>query len=1753
MAITVPKTLLDATLRHQVDLSRFQAGVVKDVISLLNDSDKELAALVQKRLGDKSFTAQRLTAMLDETKQLIQEANALAAKQLTGVMQDFAEHEVTWGTGVLDKMVLGQLDIVTPAAERLAAIVTDQPFQGALLNEWFDKLTVDKQLGITQALRLGQTQGESVDQMVRRLIGSAKDYEPGIFGKIRNDTEAVVRTAVNHTSNTAQQMLLKQNEDIMQGWTFCATLDGRTTLICASLSGSKWPVGEGPIPPRHFRCRSFALPLLKTWRELGINVDELPPAKRASIGGPVDASMSFSDWLKTQDVDTQDGILGKARGKLFRDGGLTVDKFADSTGNIYSLQQLKEREAQAFQQVFHGNDPVSSGGGHLGKTIPVTGPKDFSNVLAPELDAKNLQLTTANKKAFERGSKGTAEEDFAMLGVVEPALEKKWKAYKPQIKGKMLKGVELSNAEKKILGEIPKEEYNAFMQLVGNKPAADFPPTGIAAWDDGRKKPGWTPVKTIAQAKAQFKSLGIKNIELESVGTNVVDILDMLGEDYVALRNNFPIIDDLFSKWNLKTLKLDGTPGGIVNAGGGKAKGTYHSLKSKLTMSTGAKNSMTPSPFTPGGWTVHSDFRSTFRHELGHHFHYSMDYPLWKEFSQIYDKDLAAGSISKKLSKYAETNAKEYFAETFSVYTNPQYQLGTLPDHLEKYMKMVVGESQAMTLAAKKLAEEMLLKKAAQEAAEKAAADAAAKAAFDKKWKAYKPQIKGKLTKGQSLTAAETKILGELPQEEYDGFMAAVQQAQVKAIDKNALSEMTVKLLKGELLSEQDMLLYSKQMGLLPAEEVSAIGSKAQAAFKAWQEAQAALAQAAKEKAEAAAAKMADEAFLKKWKAYKPQIKGKLVKGIDLTAAETKILGELSESEYDAFMALVNEAKAKVINLPTPPPVGTATATAKPIIPTDSATLRIDDFKKVGGKLGSNEGGTYVNKLTGEQFYIKMPDDIAKAQNEVMATELYKLAGIEHADIRLIDLGSGKWGVASKWIDGLAEDAAALRAGKVAGVYEGYGVDAWLANWDVVGLGYDNMKVLNGVKAIRVDPGGALFYRAQGALKPFGEEVLELKTLLDEGVNPQSAAVFKGMTKAQRDDAIRRVLRIKEADIRATVEKHGALWPAERRKELINILLARQKYIAKQFPELVEKPALSGGKTVVTAADFDTIKKARGNGAAIRIDYDQIEDQQILFHTERLSNGQDGLVGTFKIRESGDKILQRFIADAKGIEAGPQKEYLIKGLSEELNDSVHQYVLDTLKGVGAQINSAGIIRDKDIERARKALQALDNAWDTIKAANGSIPDAWEKHYAPWAGWLYQIAGTLPDTPAAKFPIPGKLDKFAIPFRMVEPAAGKQDAAIQFFHRKGTYTASTLQKGQIIRSSIEEALDIGAKNEFYEATVDGIRIRYWPKNDPAVAYALQGRIQVSVLESSETALNKAVELLDRIGLNVSAPTKAQVEELYLRKLAYHINDKTYFETLKKIDAIATPEERVTALSEYVSELIKTDVTKLPNYKPYGARELWDQGNIIVERPDLDGPEWDEFSKSHKLYHAFWSGDYVGGFDRILESGSKLISSADRVRRGVPWGTSSAASDFRSGGADYVFTRVKPLQEVKGAAGIIWSPKKHLRRLDGISYKGDAYGHVRASSPTGWGKVPDSNLGENGFVITNRSASSIDKWKSVAGSGSNETIFKGGLSIFDDVEQINIPSSQYESVLAVFRKHGFSRWPDGRELTDVIRKV
>lgn len=336
---------------HQVGLLRFSGSVRNKLVAHLNRVEDDLVAQIRKRSDAGSFTEWRLNKILDDVRDILNEA----APDTYGIVRDemlgLAKHETEYQEQAIKSAVPVELNITKPTSEQLRAGVLSRPFQGKYLREWVSEMDGASRRRLRDAIRIGWTEGETIDQMVRRIRGTrALGYSDGIMEITRRNAQAMVRTAVSHTSNYSRDLLYAENQDVIKGWMFVATLDARTTEKCMALDGRVFPVGEGPKPPRHIGCRSSTSPVLKSWKEMGISLPDAPAGTRASLDGQVPAETTYGQWLKGRSASEQDDILGATKGKLFRQGGLDVTDFVDNRGKVYTLDELRVRDAAAFEK-----------------------------------------------------------------------------------------------------------------------------------------------------------------------------------------------------------------------------------------------------------------------------------------------------------------------------------------------------------------------------------------------------------------------------------------------------------------------------------------------------------------------------------------------------------------------------------------------------------------------------------------------------------------------------------------------------------------------------------------------------------------------------------------------------------------------------------------------------------------------------------------------------------------------------------------------------------------------------------------------------------------------------------------------------------------------------------------------------------------------------------------------------------------------------------------------------------------------------------------------------------------------------------------------------------------------------------------------------------------------------------------------------------------------------------------------------------
>jgi len=356
MPKTVNELLRDSSIKHSIYVTRYTTGVVKQMLALINKTDQDILRRLRSMNlpGARTpYQRARLEKLLSGLRGINEAGYGAFNAALRKTFISFATYELDFMARQIEAAIVVDFEAVVPAAGTVYSAAMTTPMQGKYFKNWMKDLEANKIRAINDAIRIGVVEGETNAAIVSRLRGTrAAGYKNGVMGIHRRHAEAIVRTSVNHLMSTARRNLINKNTDVLAGWQYVATLDGRTTDICMSLDGNFYKVrAEGPTPPQHINCRSAMSPVTKSWKEMGIDKEELTPAKRASMSGPVPAKTTYQTWLKGQGNKFQNDVLGKTKAQLFRDGGVTLDRFVDASGRSYTLAQLAAREAQAFAAI----------------------------------------------------------------------------------------------------------------------------------------------------------------------------------------------------------------------------------------------------------------------------------------------------------------------------------------------------------------------------------------------------------------------------------------------------------------------------------------------------------------------------------------------------------------------------------------------------------------------------------------------------------------------------------------------------------------------------------------------------------------------------------------------------------------------------------------------------------------------------------------------------------------------------------------------------------------------------------------------------------------------------------------------------------------------------------------------------------------------------------------------------------------------------------------------------------------------------------------------------------------------------------------------------------------------------------------------------------------------------------------------------------------------------------------------------------
>lgn len=182
----------------------------------------------------------------------------------------------------------------------------------------------------------------------------------------------------------------------------------------------------------------------------------------------------------------------------------------------------------------------------------------------------------------------------------------------------------------------------------------------------------------------------------------------------------------------------------------------------------------------------------------------------------------------------------------------------------------------------------------------------------------------------------------------------------------------------------------------------------------------------------------------------------------------------------------------------------------KPKFPTS-----LDDLEKEK-HLGGSTGAVLVrDPATGELYVRKQGGNPDHIREESTADQVYQALGVQVPEHKMYDTPEGPTKLA-QFVEGRSlNDVRQNNPEQFERAREklkdDFVADALLANWDVVGLDFDNVLVDGQGNPWRIDNGGSLRFRAMGTRKTaqqWNNKPMEIWSLRNAGVNSRTARIF---------------------------------------------------------------------------------------------------------------------------------------------------------------------------------------------------------------------------------------------------------------------------------------------------------------------------------------------------------------------------------------------------------------------------------------------------------------------------------------------------------------------------------------------------------------------------------------------------------------------------------------------------------------------
>ncbi|NOQ31801.1 MAG: hypothetical protein GQ570_11825 [Helicobacteraceae bacterium] len=340
----ISDTMADLAITRSLILQRVSNGLSTEVASIYQEILNDINSTI--KTAD-AITIRNANTAISELQSRINPDLDFMYKEL----DDLALAESAYAISSTNAVVGVEIFKKIPKDSTLlniakTSLMSDGNGGAATIPDWFEGIDQSMMKDLQSAIKLGVMTGESNHALANRVSN--------ILGKNRVYSESVSRTSVAMVSNQAREAVYSENQDVIKGKEFVATIDFKTTKGCGARDGAFYDNENNPLNakaranpyqpvPRHIRCRSVYTPILKSFKELGLDIDEVSEGTRSSLDGQISSDTSFTKWFEGKSLKQQEKYLGVSRFNMWKDGKITFNDLVNQRGEELSVKDLREK------------------------------------------------------------------------------------------------------------------------------------------------------------------------------------------------------------------------------------------------------------------------------------------------------------------------------------------------------------------------------------------------------------------------------------------------------------------------------------------------------------------------------------------------------------------------------------------------------------------------------------------------------------------------------------------------------------------------------------------------------------------------------------------------------------------------------------------------------------------------------------------------------------------------------------------------------------------------------------------------------------------------------------------------------------------------------------------------------------------------------------------------------------------------------------------------------------------------------------------------------------------------------------------------------------------------------------------------------------------------------------------------------------------------------------------------------------------